>query len=265
MNLNLNHDLIGRHCSIDDFIDDLIVNVNHQLTNCPQKPIQICLPRHIPLFQPPNNQIINNLKILIAKTNVKFYIHSDFQTNLSRPFSNKSFYIQGVKRALAYGKLIGSSGVVVHTGNSLKLDPKQGILNMKNNIDHLLQFATKSCPLLLETPAGQGTQQLVKFEDFFEFYLQYKDDNRIKVCVDTAHVFAADYDPYEYLDCWLRSLNENSITNSIGLIHFNDSEVKRNSRRDKHAYPGNGLIGANVLNQVLSLALKYKIPMIIEA
>lgn len=84
---------------------------------------------------------------------------------------------------------------------------------------------------------------------------------RLKVCVDTCHVFASGTQPDEYLE----SLIQNPIwREKLGLIQFNDSETEFNSKVDRHADIGCGKIEFPRLLQCAEIAHKLKIPMIKE-
>lgn len=67
---------------------------------------------------------------------------------------------------------------------------------MKKNLLECLPLATKECPLLLETPAGQGTETLKAMKDFIEFVAEIADE-RLRICLDTCHVFACGHKPKE--------------------------------------------------------------------
>ena len=135
---------------------------------------------------------------------------------------------------------------------------------MYENILYLIQFATDKCPLLLETPAGKGTQQLVYIEEFIDFFTNIiaKNDckNKLKICIDTCHIYSAGYNPIDYLEKWKEQVN----LESIALVHFNDSKHDRGSRKDKHAYPGDGYIGHQTMNNVANWLIEHDIPMVIE-
>jgi apurinic endonuclease APN1 len=103
--------------------------------------------------------------------------------------------------------------------------------------------------LILETSAGAGGNIGGTFEELAEL-IKLSNDKRVKVCMDTAHVFASGVD--------LRTVAgvEKAITdfdNTIGLdklvvVHANDSKVDFGSNRDRHENIGEGFIGQDELN-----------------
>lgn len=119
------------------------------------------------------------------------------------------------------------------------------------------------CPLLLETPAGQRTELLSDTEEFFGFVeTHFSSCESLKVCVDTCHIFAsgAASAPSNFLGRALERLGRNKVA----LAHFNDSRCAWNSRKDRHAPPGDGFIAAAEMARVLKLCAQHGIPAIVE-
>ncbi len=185
----------------------------------------------------------------------KLFIHTSHSVNLS----NESTYLRSLIRDLELGKNLGCSGVVVHVGKSLITTSKIGINQMAIAINKVLDMASIKCPLLLETPAGQGTELLVDIDSFIRFYKKYRQDN-FKICIDTCHVFAAGYDPFIYILQIEKELGKDSI----GLIHYNDSKEPLGSRIDRHRQIGQGCIPLDSLKQVASWAQKNQISILRE-
>jgi deoxyribonuclease-4 len=132
---------------------------------------------------------------------------------------------------------------------------------MYNNIQKMLPFIDSSCPLLLETPSGQGTETLAKYEEFENFYNRFtsEEKEKIKICIDTCHVFASGYDPLDYIINWI-----NNNQNTLVLVHFNDSKCDLGSRKDRHALPGEGFIGLEKMNDISKYCLEQSIPCVLE-
>jgi deoxyribonuclease-4 len=121
-----------------------------------------------------------------------------------------------------------------------------------------IPHATETCPILLETPAGQGTEVLTDFDEFLDFVTSFKDP-RLRICVDTCHVFATGYEPKDYAEGILIRRPD-----LLTLVHFNDSSTPCGSCVDRHAFIGTGDIGLAKLTEIAELCTKYKVPMVIE-
>ena len=177
----------------------------------------------------------------IHANGINCYIHSSYVINLARVDNFEQ--MSCLQYDLNLGKLINSRGVVVHVGKNvkdLKITREMAIDNMEMNM-RLLKISPET-PLLLETPAGQGTELLTTIEKFSDFMNRFKDDNCYGICVDTCHVFATGYHPMEYIKRLTIEFNH-----KIDLIHLNDSKEVLSSRKDRHAPVGMGHIGEEEL------------------
>ena len=197
-----------------------------------------------------------------AMTEVKesnAYVHAAYIINLAmEPGSKDDYGVELLIKNLGYAVRIGFKGVVVHVGKSVKRTVSEALENMRANLLKAIPHATKTCPILLETPAGQGTELLTDYDEFLEFVDSFKDE-RLRACIDTCHVYATGYCPYEYL--------KGATTDYlplVKLVHFNDSHGACNSCVDRHAFIGSGLIGLEVMTQVAHLCLEKRIDMVVE-
>lgn len=190
---------------------------------------------------------------------VPLYIHSAYIINLCTPAgTNDDFHTGLLRKTLRYGVAMGARGVVVHVGKSTTQDLQTAMVYMRSNIVHCLSDATVECPLLLETPAGQGTEVLRTWAEFAAFVADINDD-RLRVCIDTCHVFACGSNPLDYLQ---RFLTEHPALTK--LIHFNDSATPCGSCLDRHAFCGEGHIGIEGMTAIADLAHGAGLPMVIE-
>ena len=159
---------------------------------------------------------------------------------------------------LQYATAIGARGVVVHVGKSTTQTVPVAIAAMCENLREAVEFATADCPILLETPAGQGTEVLRTWADFAGFVAEFNDP-RLRICVDTCHVFATGHQPLNFI----KELTE-KYPGFTQLIHFNDSATPCGSCVDRHAFIGQGHVGIDQMCLIAHYAKSYAIPMIIE-
>ena len=239
----------------------------------PKKPYQIFLGSpQMSRMNISDTQIEGGGKV-IRTNGLGIFVHSQYIINLSASFSDftaKTAPTSSAKIAptsawntnllaqnLKYATSLGCRGVVVHVGKSTKLPYQIAIQNMRQNIETVLSFATSECPLLLETPAGQGTETLKKQEEFIEFVESFGGDPRLRVCLDTCHVFACGHDPIYFIGSLLQK-------NLLHLVHFNDSKEPCGSCKDRHAFVGSGHIGQSKMAEIAKLCCSRGIPMVIE-
>ena len=197
----------------------------------------------------------------IKENNIQLFIHSIYLINFGRPSHEITNAIECLAYDLELGSKINCKGVVIHCGKSLKLDIKEATDNMYNNMIDMLDYTSENCPIILETPAGQGSELCYKFEDFSDFYDKFTEDEKkkIKICVDTCHIWASGYNPSEYITNFLVKHSD-----SIILCHFNDSKNPRASKLDRHEHVGLGKIGIEEMLKVYNICIENNIPMLIE-
>ena len=194
-----------------------------------------------------------------TETAARWFIHSPYLINLCTPPGEQDDYHTALLRKnLRYGAAAGARGVVVHVGKSTKQDLPTAMAHMRTNTLLALQDATPDCPLLLETPAGQGTEVLKTWTEFAAFVADIADP-RLRICIDTCHVFACGADPLKYLTDFLTT--HPAMTK---LIHFNDSATPCGSCLDRHAFCGQGHIGMDTMTAIADVASAADLPMVIE-
>lgn len=157
--------------------------------------------------------------------------------------------------------------VVVHPGASLAAGETRGIRNVIRALKEV-QRQTKgllaSC--LLENTAGQGTCLGWQFEQLGRMLDGVHDSERIGVCIDTCHAFAAGYplaDPADY-DATTRLLDQAVGIQRIKALHLNDSKRELGSRVDRHEHIGLGKLGLEPFRHLLNDPRFASIPMYME-
>jgi len=145
---------------------------------------------------------------------------------------------------------LGLEYIVLHPGTATGKEEgeteEDALKRIANNLNILFKKTSEYKSIVcLETMAGQGNNIGYKFEHLKSIIDQIKNKNRIGVCFDTCHVFAAGYDfltEKSYNKMW------DEFDNIIGLkylfiFHLNDSENELGSRVDRHTHIGQGKIG----------------------
>lgn len=153
-----------------------------------------------------------------------------------------------------------------HPGSHLNaISEEECLKNISESINYALEH-TKDIKLVIENTAGQGSNLGYKFEHLAYLIENCCDKDRIGVCLDTCHMFAAGYD----------ISNEQSYTNTmnefdkiVGFkylsgMHLNDSKCELNSRKDRHESIGKGFIGNKGFELIMKDERINEIPMILE-
>lgn len=144
--------------------------------------------------------------------------------------------------------------VVIHPGSHGGDGVEEGLLRFSNNLDRSLELADNQVIVLLETTAGQGTGLGSRFEELGGIIEISKHPEKLGVCVDTCHIFAAGYDirSEESYQATMDAFDKQAGIERIKFFHLNDSKKGLQCRVDRHEHIGQGKIGlpgfANLLN-----------------
>lgn len=154
-----------------------------------------------------------------------------------------------------------------HPGCAMDRDRESAIAIIAEQLNRVHEetegFSTIS---VLETTAGQGTTIGYRFEELAAIIARIDDPNRIAVCLDTCHVFAAGYD----------ISTERGYEETIGefdaligldrlvLFHLNDSKRECGSRVDRHEHIGKGRIGETGFRMLMADERFVDVPKVIE-
>jgi deoxyribonuclease-4 len=148
---------------------------------------------------------------------------------------------------------LGLAGVVLHPGSAGAGDRGEAEARCRAAITEALGTAgAAAAPLLLEGTAGMGGQLGVTPLELARLAAPPV-AGRVGLCLDTAHLWAAGYDLHG--DGWGRLLDEVAghwPAGALRLLHINDTAVERGSRRDRHAPPGEGRLGARFYRRLLA-------------
>ncbi len=212
---------------------------------------------------------ITAFKENLIKTGIKAVAsHDAYLINLASP--NKDVY---KKSLIAFydemerAEKLGLPYLVFHPGAHLGEGEDIGIKRIAESINlHLSKKSGTNVMLLLETTAGQGTNIGWRFEQLSEIINLVEQKEKMGVCVDTCHIFAAGYD-ITTEEGYTKTFDE--FDRIIGLkrlklFHLNDSKKGYGSRVDRHEHIGKGKLGLNAFKMLLNDERFKDIPMILE-
>lgn len=164
-------------------------------------------------------------------------------------------------------ELLGVPYLNVHPGAHVGRGEQDGIKMIAESLD-IVHEQTKNYRVksVLETTAGQGTAIGYRFEQIRSITDAVEDKERMAVCVDTCHIFAAGYD-IASKDGYEQTFAEFDAI--IGLdrlvaFHVNDSKRECGSRIDRHEHIGKGRIGLPGFRLLMNDERFYTIPKILE-
>ncbi|KAJ4320619.1 DNA-(apurinic or apyrimidinic site) lyase [Fusarium piperis] len=126
--------------------------------------------------------------------------------------------------------------------------------------------ATKTVVTVLENMAGSGNVIGSTWEDLRDIIALVEDKERVGVCIDTCHAFAAGHDlrTPEAFKKTVDSFNDIVGHKYLKAFHLNDSKAPFNSNRDLHANIGTGFLGLRAFHSIMNHAPFAGMPMVLE-
>jgi deoxyribonuclease-4 len=194
--------------------------------------------------------------------------HDSYLLNLGSPDDTlRKRSVAAFIDELERSEILGVSNLVAHPGSHVGAGEDQGI----KTIAHSLDEVHKACPrynvkVTLEITAGQGSNLGYRFEQIARMLDATKENERVRVCFDTEHAFAAGYD-IRTKEGYQRTFAE--FDEAIGLdrlaaFHLNDSKKEFNSRVDRHEHIGKGHIGVEAFRFLMNDKRFWNLPMCLE-
>ncbi|HZJ28829.1 MAG TPA: deoxyribonuclease IV [Solirubrobacterales bacterium] len=181
-------------------------------------------------------------------------IHAVYLINCAAPdpeLREKS--LAALSHALRIGDGIGAAGVVLHPGSRKDEDAEPAMRRAGELIAEALA-ESETCPVLIEQMAGHKGILAYDFEEIATITEAAGGGDRVGLCLDSCHLFAAGYDIRtagglaEVLEQVERAIG----LDRLGALHINDSATPFASRRDRHADLGEGEMGDEALAAFLS-------------
>lgn len=194
--------------------------------------------------------------------------HNSYLINLASPDNDlwqKS--LDAMTCELERAEALGLMGVVMHPGSFVSSTEAAGLERITLGLNQLHRDTAGYRTLtLLETTAGQGTNLGHRFEHLQQILDTVADPERLGICLDTCHIFAAGYplDSAEDYEETMAEFDRRIGLSRIKAFHLNDSVKPRGSRVDRHAHIGEGQLGLNPFRHLLRDRRFATTPMFLE-
>lgn len=193
--------------------------------------------------------------------------HASYLINIGSPEEDKrKKSAAALKDEVERAYQLGIGLVNFHPGSHVKLVTEEECLALIASEMNSIIAETEHVVLVLENTAGQGSNVGYKFEHLAQIIELIEDKNRVGVCLDTCHTYAAGYD-ISTPDGWNRTMDEFAAV--VGLdylkgMHINDSQFDLGSKKDRHAAIGKGTLGSEAFRPIMNDPRLEDIPMILE-
>ena len=193
-------------------------------------------------------------------------IHTPYLLNLASP--KDDVYAKSVdllKDELRRAAELGVPYVVTHLGSHLGYGKMDGFRRIVGAVNDSFSSVENEVVLLLENTSGTKNSMGSSFEDVGRILSKIEVGERVGVCFDTAHAFAAGYDLVSRgaVEHTLQCFDEVVGIGALKLVHLNDSRGALGSRVDRHEHIGLGRIGEQGFRNILQSRLG-QLPLILE-
>lgn len=195
------------------------------------------------------------------------FLHMPYLPNIA--FLKSKYYKQSILSLvtdLQRADHLGAQYLIIHIGHRMGSTEDQAMEAVSQGIDQAFQKVKNNVILLLENTAGQGSEIGYTFEQIKKIIEGVEENNRMGICLDTAHSFEAGYDlsHKDGIEKTLQSFDQTIGLKKLHLLHLNDSKTPLGSRKDRHWHIGEGYIGLEGFRILVNHPLLEHLPGIME-
>ncbi len=182
--------------------------------------------------------------------------HTGYLINLGAPPSdNRDKSIKSLVQEIEFATTLGLPFLVLHPGSHLGAGEEAGLKLIVAGLNEVLRITNASpVRIALENTAGQGSSLGCEIRHLAQIFDDVDKPERLAICLDTAHFFAAGYD-IRTAKGWNSAIGE--VDSLIGVdrvaaFHLNDSKTELGSHVDRHAGIGQGKIGRDAFRHIVN-------------
>lgn len=194
--------------------------------------------------------------------------HTSYLINLGSP--DEELYLKSIdafRIEMERCEVLKIPQLVMHPGSHVGSGEEAGLKRIADAFNRILgELPDGKTSICIETTAGQGTNLGYRFEQLARIIDMVEDKNRISVCLDTCHIFAAGYklqDPKDYR-ATMKEFDDIIGLKRLQVIHFNDSKKPFGSKKDRHEHIGEGELGLEPFRNIVNDRRLNRVPKILE-
>src|SRR5262249_5959460 len=218
---------------------------------------------------PPRDEAIRAFATARRRTGIRrVFAHSSYLINLASP--DRTAWAQAVDAftdELERGEALGLSCVVVHPGSHMGAGLESGLRRVISALDQALaRTAGYRIKVALENTAGGGNSVGRTFAELATMLNGAARPERIGICIDTCHLFAAGYDLRTEAG-YARAMAECEATvgrRRVLALHLNDARAPFGSGLDRHEHIGRGFLGIATFRRLLNARRFARVPKVLE-
>jgi deoxyribonuclease IV len=219
--------------------------------------------------KPVSTEDIRQFRQILRKTKLRLpTAHDCYLINLASP--DEQLYRKSVEAfvvEMQRAEALGLRYLVTHPGAAVDGDERAGLRRVAQALNEVhKRCAAFKVRVLLENTAGQGTSLGHRFEHLASIFAEVRESQRLGVCLDTCHMFAAGYPlaPAKEYQATFKEFNRLVGLKNVKVFHVNDSLKPLGSRVDRHAHIGQGCLGLEPFRLLVNDHRFRRHPMILE-
>lgn len=197
------------------------------------------------------------------------FFHAIYLINMGT--KNPENWVKGIEslgKYMEFASKVDVAGVIFHPGSHGGLGYDATRTQTLEGIEEVLDKSPNGPMLILENTAGMGNHIGARFEELGNIISSMRAPirDRLRVCLDTQHAFAAGYDisTPKGLEDVLLKFDETIGLERLMVVHANDSKCKLGGAIDRHENIGEGYIGIEGFQYIINHPAFADIPFILE-
>ncbi len=218
--------------------------------------------------RPFKEQELRDFELARSRTRILVLAHGGYLINLASPnqdllAKSRASFREEMDRA----EELEIPYLIMHPGAHGSSGEDAGLNTIIQSFDTLLKStAGYRVSILVENTAGQGTSLGYSFDHLSRIIQDSTAPERIGICLDTCHAFAAGYDMSEAstYESVIQELDAKVGLDCLKALHLNDCKKGLGQRVDRHEHIGQGLLGLDCFRQIMNDSRLDRIPKFIE-
>jgi deoxyribonuclease-4 len=217
-------------------------------------------------FRAPSGDQIEEFRTERASSDVgPVFIHGSYLVNVGGDPEILAKSVDSLTLNMAAASALGVSGVIFHGGSHLGKGFDAVLGQSADALKQVLTDSPDDVWLIIENSAGMGAHVGSSFEEIGRM-VEAIDSERVKVCLDTQHCYAAGYnlgDP-EGVASAMAEFDRHVGLERLVAVHANDTKTDLGSGVDRHENIGDGHIGVDGFEVIMGFPAFRDVPFLLE-
>lgn len=204
------------------------------------------------------------IKMMNENNFAKILAHAPYTLNpCSKDEHTREFAFQTMSDDLKRMEYLPNNLYNFHPGSHVGQGIEKGIQLISELLNTVL-WEDMTTTVLLETMAGKGSEVGSNFQELKEIIDNVQLKEKMGICLDTCHVFDGGYDIKDNLEAVLEEFDKVIGIDRLKAIHINDSKNPIESHKDRHEKIGEGYIGIEAFERIVTHPILKDLPFYLE-